>query len=76
MLGGVVLLILADIQDLESVIHKIEWGTLLFFAGLFVLIEVSTRATKENRTYLLALNLTDMETKLAAKMVLLFCHAN
>jgi len=41
-LGGVVLLVLADIQDLESIIHKIEWGTLLFFAGLFVLIEVST----------------------------------
>ncbi len=39
--GGVVLLVLADIQDLEAIIHKIEWGTLLFFAGLFVLIEVS-----------------------------------
>ena len=36
------LLILADIQeDLETILHKIEWGTLLFFAGLFVLMEVS-----------------------------------
>lgn len=42
--GGVVLLILADIQeDLETILHKIEWGTLLFFAGLFVLMEVSFR---------------------------------
>ena len=39
--GAVVLLLLSDIQDLESVLHKIEWGTLLFFAGLFVLMEVS-----------------------------------
>ena len=36
-----VLIILADIQELESILHKIEWGTLLFFAGLFVLMEVS-----------------------------------
>lgn len=26
-------------QELESVLHKVEWGTLLFFAGLFVLME-------------------------------------
>ena len=38
--GGVVLILLSDMQDLESVLHKIEWGTLLFFAGLFVLMEV------------------------------------
>lgn len=38
--GAVVLLILSDTQELEPVLHKIEWGTLLFFAGLFVLMEV------------------------------------
>ncbi len=38
--GAVVLLLLADIQDMESILHKIEWGTLLFFAALFVLMEV------------------------------------
>ena len=37
--GAVVLLILSDIDDLESILHKIEWGTLLFFAGLFILME-------------------------------------
>lgn len=37
--GAVVLLILADIQDLEAILHKIEWGTLLFFGALFVLME-------------------------------------
>ena len=38
--GAVVLLILADVQELETVLHKIEWGTLLFFAALFILMEV------------------------------------
>ena len=38
--GAVVLLVLSDIQDLEPILHKIEWSTLLFFAGLFVLMEV------------------------------------
>ena len=38
-LGALVLLLLADVQELESVLHKVEWGTLLFFAGLFVLME-------------------------------------
>ena len=37
--GGVVLLLIADVQELEGVLHKVEWGTLLFFAGLFVLME-------------------------------------
>ena len=39
--GAVVLLLLADVQDMESILHKIEWGTLLFFAALFILMEVS-----------------------------------
>ena len=38
--GAVILLVLSDTQDLEPVLHKIEWTTLLFFAGLFVLMEV------------------------------------
>ena len=38
--GAVVLLILADTQNLDPILHKIEWSTLLFFAGLFVLMEV------------------------------------
>ena len=35
------MMILSGIKDLEEVMHKIEWSTLLFFAGLFVLMEVS-----------------------------------
>ena len=39
--GSVVMMILSGIKDLEEVMHKIEWSTLLFFAALFVLMEVS-----------------------------------
>ncbi|XP_037028039.1 P protein-like [Bradysia coprophila] len=42
LLGAVLLLILADREDIEPVIHRVEWTTLLFFAGLFVLMEALT----------------------------------
>nr|XP_046247858.1 P protein [Scatophagus argus] len=38
-LGALWLLVLADIQDFEIILHRVEWATLLFFAGLFVLME-------------------------------------
>ena len=40
-LGAIWLLILADIHDFEIILHRVEWATLLFFAALFVLMEVS-----------------------------------
>ncbi|CAB3233679.1 unnamed protein product [Arctia plantaginis] len=39
LLGALLLLMLADREDLEPVLHRIEWSTLLFFAALFVLME-------------------------------------
>lgn len=39
-LGALWLLVLADLQDFEIILHRVEWATLLFFAGLFVLMEV------------------------------------
>lgn len=38
-LGAVALLILADFSELESIIARVEWSTLLFFASLFVVME-------------------------------------
>ncbi|XP_041357544.1 P protein-like [Gigantopelta aegis] len=38
-LGAVWLLVLADVTDLESILHQVEWSTLLFFAALFTLME-------------------------------------
>eukprot|EP00731_Ephydatia_muelleri_P031081 Em0022g595a len=37
--GAVTLIVLSGIRDLEEVMHKIEWSTLLFFAGLFVMMK-------------------------------------
>ncbi|XP_076319068.1 P protein-like [Tachypleus tridentatus] len=38
-LGAITLLILADLDEIESVISRVEWSTLLFFAALFVVME-------------------------------------
>lgn len=38
LLGAVIILILTDVRDITSVLESIELGTLLFFAGLFVLM--------------------------------------
>ncbi len=38
-LGAILLLILADLEELESVISRVEWSTLIFFAALFVVME-------------------------------------
>uniref|UniRef100_A0A8C7KDE0 OCA2 melanosomal transmembrane protein n=1 Tax=Oncorhynchus kisutch TaxID=8019 RepID=A0A8C7KDE0_ONCKI len=37
--GALWLLVLADIQDFEIILHRVEWATLLFFAALFVLMK-------------------------------------
>uniref|UniRef100_A0A336LQF6 CSON000900 protein n=1 Tax=Culicoides sonorensis TaxID=179676 RepID=A0A336LQF6_CULSO len=39
LLGAILLLILADREDMEAVLARVEWSTLLFFAALFVLME-------------------------------------
>ena len=38
--GAITLMILADINELENIFHRVEWATLIFFAALFVLMEV------------------------------------
>ncbi|CAH1267195.1 OCA2 [Branchiostoma lanceolatum] len=38
-LGAIWLMVLADYKDLEMIMHRVEWSTLLFFAALFVLME-------------------------------------
>ncbi|KAF9405780.1 hypothetical protein HW555_013614, partial [Spodoptera exigua] len=43
LLGALLLLTLADREDLESVLHRVEWSTLLFFAALFVLMEALSK---------------------------------
>ncbi|XP_061727685.1 P protein-like isoform X2 [Cydia pomonella] len=43
LLGALLLLLLADIQDLEPILARVEWSTLLFFAALFVLMEALSK---------------------------------
>ncbi|KAF9404956.1 hypothetical protein HW555_014087 [Spodoptera exigua] len=43
LLGALLLLTLADREDLKSVLHRVEWSTLLFFAALFVLMEALSK---------------------------------
>lgn len=38
-LGAILLLVLADRHELESIISRVEWSTLIFFAALFVVME-------------------------------------
>jgi len=37
-IGAMILLLVSGIRDVETVLEKIELGTLLFFAGLFILM--------------------------------------
>ena len=41
LLGALLLLILADNEPIDGVLGRVEWGTLLFFASLFILMEVT-----------------------------------
>ena len=42
LLGAILLLILSDRGDMEAILARIEWSTLMFFAALFVLMEALT----------------------------------
>ena len=39
-IGAIALVILADIKNMEELLENVEWTTLVFFAGLFVLMQV------------------------------------
>ncbi|XP_043286804.1 P protein [Venturia canescens] len=43
LLGVLLLLVLADFQDIEAILARVEWSTLLFFASLFVLMEALSK---------------------------------
>ncbi|KAI4487019.1 hypothetical protein M0802_012119 [Mischocyttarus mexicanus] len=43
LLGVLLLLILADSEDFDGLMARVEWSTLLFFASLFILMEALSR---------------------------------
>ncbi len=38
-IGAIAMIIFSDVHDMDKVMHKVEWSTLLFFASLFVLMK-------------------------------------
>ena len=42
-MGAMAVLVLQDKADLESIMARVEWTTLVFFATLFVVIEALNR---------------------------------
>ncbi|KRT81726.1 hypothetical protein AMK59_6276, partial [Oryctes borbonicus] len=42
-LGALLLLILSGREDIDAIVAKVEWGTLLFFASLFILMEALSK---------------------------------
>uniref|UniRef100_A0A8C7YAV6 Oculocutaneous albinism II n=1 Tax=Oryzias sinensis TaxID=183150 RepID=A0A8C7YAV6_9TELE len=75
-LGALWLLVLADIQDFEIILHRVEWATLLFFAGLFVLMEyrccldyLSSQAVPEDQRLAIAIILVMWVSALASSLI-------
>uniref|UniRef100_A0A673GIY0 P protein-like n=1 Tax=Sinocyclocheilus rhinocerous TaxID=307959 RepID=A0A673GIY0_9TELE len=64
-LGALWLLVLADIQDFEIILHRVEWATLLFFAALFVLME----AVPEDERLAIAIILVMWVSALASSLI-------
>lgn len=42
LMGLLLLLIMADSEDFDGLMARVEWSTLLFFASLFILMEVAS----------------------------------
>lgn len=43
LIGIIFLLIISDRDDMDAILHRVEWPTLLFFAAMFVLMEAVER---------------------------------
>ncbi|KAF4522034.1 hypothetical protein B566_EDAN010911 [Ephemera danica] len=75
LLGALLLLVLADNEDLEGVLARVEWSTLLFFAALFILMEALSRlgliAWIGRQTEALVLSVPDEGSRLAVAVILI-----
>ncbi|KAH0953383.1 hypothetical protein HN011_004922 [Eciton burchellii] len=74
LIGVLLLLILADSEDFDGVMARVEWSTLLFFASLFILMEALSRLGlidwigKQTEDFILSVN---EESRLAVAILLL-----
>lgn len=46
LLGALLVILLYDKDDVVGIFTRIEWSTLLYFAALFILMEVSNNCYK------------------------------
>lgn len=69
-LGGAVVLMLLAKQDVHEVLKTVEWPTLLFFVGLFILVGAVVKSGLISDLAKQALALTGGRTDLAALLVL------
>lgn len=51
LIGVLLLLILADSEDFDGLMARVEWSTLLFFASLFILMEVESSGKFDENSY-------------------------
>lgn len=74
LLGAILVLILADSENLESLLVRVEWSTLLFFASLFILMEalsllgLMSWIGKQTEAIILSV---DEESRLAVAIILI-----
>lgn len=74
LIGVTLLLILADSEDFDGLMARVEWSTLLFFASLFILMEALSRMGlitwigKQTENFILSVN---EESRLAVAIMLL-----
>ncbi|KAM0729096.1 P protein [Formica fusca] len=74
LIGVTLLLILADSEDFDGLMARVEWSTLLFFASLFILMEALSRLGlitwigKQTENIILSVN---EESRLAVAILLL-----
>ncbi|XP_012265153.2 P protein [Athalia rosae] len=74
LLGVLLLLVLADTEDLDGLLARVEWSTLVFFASLFILMEALSRLGliawigKQTEAVILSVN---EESQLAVAILLL-----
>ncbi|XP_051153929.1 P protein isoform X2 [Leptopilina boulardi] len=74
LLGAILLLILADSENLDGLMARVEWSTLLFFAALFILMEALSQLGlmiwigKQTEAIILSV---DQESRLAIAIILI-----
>ncbi|XP_043483813.1 P protein isoform X2 [Leptopilina heterotoma] len=74
LLGAILVLILADSENLDSLLVRVEWSTLLFFASLFILMEalsllgLMSWIGKQTEAIILSV---DEESRLAVAIILI-----